>query len=184
MDTCPPQVNGKLWNRFYEPLVLLLAYGKSQGRHVKFNETSSEQDLVNTDDVLYKNFLDELAYVCDWSPGGDTVAAVAIQDGPQLIYRVAANASQGSKVELFLSDILQLLAQVYEASEEQAVNLERQISDRVMLFTAPRLRRYTRELRRAAGACLQRLKWENTKGRIVFVHVKAFLLVSLILAHN
>ena len=175
MDTCPPQVNGKLWNRFYEPLVLLLAYGKSQGKHVKSNDTSSEQDLGNTNDILYKSFLDELAYVCDCSPNGDTVAAIAIQDGPQLIYRVATNASQGSKVESFLSDILQLLAQVYEASEEQVIKLERQIFDRVMFFAAPRLRRYRRELRHAAEACLRRLKGENAKGRVAFLHARSYL---------
>ena len=86
--------------------MLLLAYGKSQEKHVKFNDISSEQDPSNTNDVLYKDFL----YVCDCSPSEDTVAATAIQDGPQLIYRVAANASQGFKIKLFLSDILQLLA--------------------------------------------------------------------------
>ena len=78
VDICPPQVNGKLWNRFYEPLVLLLAYGKSQGKHVKFNDVSSEQGVGNTNDVLYKGFLDELAYVCDCSTSGDTVVNGAI----------------------------------------------------------------------------------------------------------
>jgi hypothetical protein len=72
LDICPPQVNKKLWNRFYEPLVLLSAYGKSQGRHVKFDEASSEGYSNKT---LRKKFLDELAYICDYSPSGDTVAS-------------------------------------------------------------------------------------------------------------
>src|SRR5438046_7695627 len=45
-DPCPPQVNKKLWNRFYEPLVLLSAYGKSQGKHVKSDKAPSEGHLV------------------------------------------------------------------------------------------------------------------------------------------
>ena len=175
MDTCPPQVNAKLWNRFYEPLVLLLAYGKSQGKHVKFNDASSERELDGSYEALHKRFLDELAYVCDFSPSGDTVAAVAIQDGPQPTYWVAANTSQGSKVKPFLSDTLHLIAQVYEASEELVVKLERQISDRAISFATQRLRRYKLELDRAVKACLPRLGVVNTEGRISFVPSKASL---------
>lgn len=79
MDACPPQVNVKLWNRFYEPLILLLAYGKSQGRHVKSDEASSEMYMGGGNKTLSKKFLDELAYVCDYSPSGDTVAAIVIR---------------------------------------------------------------------------------------------------------
>src|SRR3954453_12555270 len=86
LDACPPQVNQKLWHRFYEPLTLLSAYGKSQGKHVKSYETSSEGYLDSGNKTLRKKFLDELAYTCDYLPSGGTVAAIAIQDGPQLIY--------------------------------------------------------------------------------------------------
>ena len=79
--------------------------------------------------------------MCDYSPGGDTVAAISIQDGPQLIYWVAANTSQGSKVEPFLSDILQLLGQVYDASEEKVSMLKQQISSRAIGFSTKKLQR-------------------------------------------
>lgn len=173
IDTCPPQINEKLWNRFYEPLVLLLAYGKSQGRHVKSDDTSPEIDLGNSSTSLCKRFLDELAYICDYSPGGDTVAAVAIQDGPQVIYRVAANTNQCSKVKPFLSDILQLLAKVYEANEKQVTDLERQISTRAMTFAAKKLRRYKIELEHAIDECMRILEGQNTKGRIIFIRSMA-----------
>lgn len=172
IDTCPPQVNRKLWNRFYEPLILLLAYGKSQGEHVKLNDASSEGDLGGSNNALCKKFLDELAYMCDYSPSGDTVAAIAIQDGPQPTYWVAANASQGSKVKPFLSNILQLLAQVYEASEEHVVKLERQISDCAILFSAQRLQRYKSKLKRTVKDCLLRLGGD-TEGSIHFLHPTA-----------
>ncbi|KAI4147220.1 MAG: hypothetical protein LQ340_005658, partial [Diploschistes diacapsis] len=142
MDAYPPQVNKKLWNRFYEPLILLLAYGKSQGKHVKSDEASSETCIDGSNKTLNKNLLDELAYICDYSPSGDTVSAIAIQDGPGLIYWVAANTSQGPKVKPFLSGILQLLGQVYNASDEQLSTLKHQISDRAIVFSAQKLRRY------------------------------------------
>ena len=59
-----------------------------------------------------------------------------------------------NSIKSFLSNILQLLAQVYEVSEEQVIKLGSQIFDRVISFAALRLRRYRCELRRVAGACL------------------------------
>jgi hypothetical protein len=99
LNTCPPPVNQKLWHRLYEPLILLSAYGKSQGKHVKSDDASSEGYLDGSNKTLRKKFLDELAYICDYSPSGNTVTAIAIRDGPQLIYWVAANTNQGSKVK-------------------------------------------------------------------------------------
>lgn len=159
MSTYPPQVNKKLWDRFYEPLILLLAYGKSQGRHVKSDEAWSENDKR-----LSKRFLDELAYMCDYSPSGDTVAAVAIQDGPRLTYWVAANTNKGSKVKLmksFLLSILERLGQVYNASDEHVCDLRREISDSAMKFADEKLRRYRFKVKCAIKTCLSKLETQN-----------------------
>ncbi|KAI9774032.1 MAG: hypothetical protein M1839_001917 [Geoglossum umbratile] len=164
LDACPPQVNQKLWHRLYEPLILLSAYGKSQGKHIKSDETSSEGHLDGGNTTLRKKFLDGLAYICDYSPRGDTVAAIAIQDGPQLIYWVAANTNQGSKVKPLLSDILQLLSQVYGASEERVSTLKLQISDRAMVFSARRLQYYRTMLRDTIKTCIPILEKQNTEG--------------------
>jgi len=142
---------------------------------VKSDETSSEEYLDGSNKTLSKRFLDELAYICDYSPGGDTVAAIAIQDGPHLIYWVAANTSKGSKVKPFLSDILQLLGQVYNASEERVSTLEYQISDRAMVFSAKKLRRYKLMLKRTINTCLPMLEGQNGEGRIDFTHSRASL---------
>ncbi|KAH0566495.1 hypothetical protein GP486_000113 [Trichoglossum hirsutum] len=161
--TCPPQVNPKLWNRFYEPLVLLSAYGKSQGERVKSDEILSEECIDGGVKTPRKKFLDELAYVCDFSAGGATVTAVAIQDGPQLVYWVAANDIKGARVKSFLSDILQLLGQAYDAGEEKIFELKRQVSDRAIAFSAPRLLRYRHGLRKTIKACLPALETQNNE---------------------
>jgi hypothetical protein len=163
-DACPPQVNAKLWSRFYEPLVLLAAYGKSQGSHVKSDEASSEEFIDSGSKTLRKRFLDELAYICDYSPSGDTVAAIAIEDGPQLVYWVAANTPQGSKVKPFLSDILRLLGEVYGASNEKLSTLKQQISDRAMSFSTTKLQHYRCKLNRAIKPCLTVLVNQSTEG--------------------
>lgn len=108
--------------------------------------------------TLNKNFLDELAYICDYSPSGDTVVAIAIQDGPYLVYWVAADTNQGSKVKPFLSDILQLLGQVYNASDEQVFTSKHQISDLAMMFSAQKLQRYRFMLKRMINTCIPRLE--------------------------
>ena len=164
MDAYPPQVNKKLWNRFYEPLILLRAYGKSQGKHVKSDEASSETYTDGSNKRLSERFLDELAYICDDSPSGDTVAAIAIQDGPHLIYWVAANTSQASKVKPFLSNILELLGQVYNASDEHVSALRHQISDRALVFSAQKLRRYRSMLKHMINSCLPKLQRESKEG--------------------
>ena len=173
MDACPPQVNEKLRNRFYEPLILLLAYGKSQGKHVKSDKASSEMYMGGSNKTLSKKFLDELAYICDYSPTGDTVAAIAVQDGPQLIYWVAANTSQESKVKPFLFDILELLSQVYNASDDQVSTLKHQISDRAMVFSAKKLQRYRSMLKRTINTCLPILERQSEEGRIDFTYSRA-----------
>ncbi len=53
---------------------------------VKFDEASFEEYLDGSNKTLSKRFLNELAYICDYSPDEDTVAAIAIQNGPHLIY--------------------------------------------------------------------------------------------------
>jgi hypothetical protein len=169
-ETFPPQVNPKLWNRFYEPLVLLAAYGKSQGEHTKSDQVISEEYSDDGIKTPRKKFLDELAYMCDYSAGGDTVAAIAIQDGPQLVYWVAANTSQGSRVKPFLSGILQLLGEACGASEENISALKQQISDRSMKFSVMRLRRYRDRLQRTIKACLSALERQNTEGCVNFIY--------------
>ncbi|KAK6535740.1 hypothetical protein TWF694_002188 [Orbilia ellipsospora] len=118
-DGCPPQVRPKLWQRFYEPLILLRAYGKSQGTHIK--EVYSESGHK----TIKKKFLDALAYSCDYLPGGDTVTAVAIQDGPNLAYWVASNTNQAVKLKPYLSGTLDLLSKAHNISKDGSDTLKK-----------------------------------------------------------
>ena len=179
-DTCPPQVNISLWKRFYEPLVLLSAYGKSQGKHVKSDELSSEGYFDGSGKTLRQKFLDGLAYICDYTASGKTVAAIAIQGGPQLVYWVAANTNQGPRVKPFLSNILRLLGQVYDASEERVSALTRQVSSCSIVFSTKKLQRYKLQLRNAIKTCIPVLQRQNTEGPRRF-HTPEFPSVSLIL---
>jgi len=54
--------------------------------HVKFNETSFEEYLNDSNKTLSKRFLNELAYICNYSLNEDTVITIAIQNESHLIY--------------------------------------------------------------------------------------------------
>lgn len=63
-----------------------MTYEKSQKMHVKFDETSFEEYLDDSNKTLSKRFLNELAYICDYSLDEDTVMTIAIQNESHLIY--------------------------------------------------------------------------------------------------
>ncbi len=54
--------------------------------HVKFNETSFEKYLDDSNKTLSKRFLNELAYICNYSLNEDTVMIIMIQNKSHLIY--------------------------------------------------------------------------------------------------
>lgn len=177
MNVCSSQINEKLWNRFYESLILLLTYDKSQEKHVKFDEASFELYMNDSNKTLSKKFLDELAYVCDYSSSEDTVTTIAIQNDSRLIYWVVANISQESKVNSFLFDILELLSQVYNATNEQISTLKHQISHRAIVFFIKKLQRYRFILKRTINTCLSILKRQSEEDRIDFTYSRAFIRV-------
>ncbi|KAF3927066.1 hypothetical protein AA313_de0202406 [Arthrobotrys entomopaga] len=156
-NACPPQVSPKLWKRFYEPLILLRVYGKSQGIHVKGEKSSCENYSDSNNKTIKKRFLDALAYSCDYEPGGDTVTAVAIQDAPELVYWVASNTDKRAKLEPHLNSILNLLSKAYNISADGVTALENKIFSLMVEFSSSRLRHYRAMLRGSIGVCIRRL---------------------------
>ncbi|KAK6339946.1 hypothetical protein TWF718_009335 [Orbilia javanica] len=161
---CPPQVSEDLWNKFYEPLIILAAYGKSQGPY--FKAPGDEIGSLGGKGKLYKQFLDHLAYVCDSSMGGDTVTAIAIEGGPQLKYWVAANSGRPGKSIEHIRTILGSLKEVSKpgASENTILAIKNKICNRIIEFSRDRLKSYRNKLSLTVGLCLKgHLGRENTK---------------------
>ncbi|KAK6513603.1 hypothetical protein TWF506_008040 [Arthrobotrys conoides] len=160
-DTCAPQVSQKLWQRFYEPIVLLSAYGKSQGVH--FKSTDDEEGWSDGNRDPKKQFLDQLAYICDYETGGDTVTAVAVEHGPELKYWIAGNTNKEVKLRQYITGILASLETVFDASEEHILAVQAQITDRVIELCSNRLEFYKRRLHPAAKWCIKQLQREDTE---------------------
>ena len=95
-----------------------------------------------------------------------------------------ANTSKESKIKSFLFDILQLLDQMYNASEEQVSTLEYQISDRAMIFSAQKLQRCRFMLKCTINICLSILKRQNEEDCINFTYSRASLYITdLLIKH-
>lgn len=69
-------------SRFYERLVLLYTLGSTRGEH-SYAALSIEQSIsqLPLEDV-WRRFLNELAYMCDYDKGGDTVTAIGLESSP------------------------------------------------------------------------------------------------------
>ncbi|TLD03691.1 uncharacterized protein PgNI_11571 [Pyricularia grisea] len=111
----------KLLRRFYEPINLLFALGKTRGERT----ITSEND--GTDEFKRRQFLNDLAYICDFTKGGATTTAIAVEDcAEQYIFWFALNATGvvADRAERFLgtslSTIQQSLGDETAAAKEQS----------------------------------------------------------------
>lgn len=132
--------NRKLFRRFYEPLVLLYTLGQSRGQRSQSPAIDDQScDGVSFSEVR-RRFLRDLAYMCDYQKGGDTVTAIAVEDTPQsFICWVAANKDPRSKVESFLRKLLATLKCTGEAGEVTLANV---IASKCITFAKPRIKAY------------------------------------------
>jgi hypothetical protein len=104
----------KLLHRFYEPLGLLFALGTTRGEHTDKTLPPFEQADLLTDQQLKRQFLDELAFLCDYKKGGDSCTAIALGETPQhYVFWVAANKCPEKRIVPFLIRLLKILEEAH-----------------------------------------------------------------------
>ena len=90
-------------SRFYEPLVLLYTLGSTRGEHTAAALPPDENICELPLKELRRRFLNELAYVCDYNKGGDTVTAIGLESTPQrYVFWVGANTSPQKRIVPFV----------------------------------------------------------------------------------
>jgi hypothetical protein len=100
----------KLLHRFYEPLGLLFALGTARGEHTHKTLPPFEQVDSLTAQQLRRQFLDELAFLCDHKKGGDSCTAIALGQTPQhCVFWIAANKCPERQIVPFLIELLKIL---------------------------------------------------------------------------
>lgn len=156
-----PRLDNKyrLLSRFYEPLVLLRTLGQTRGQHV------SHADYSSTETSARRQFLNDLAFMCDFEKGGDTVTAAAIQNLPeQAIIWIAANTNHDEKVVKFISSILRKLKGILPNTTVDKAQVDL-IAFKCIEFNKNRIKAYKRLLQKHVQQSLEILKSDpNHKG--------------------
>jgi hypothetical protein len=119
-DLSTSYLSPKLLHRFYEPLGLLFALGKTRGEHTHKTLPLFEQVDSLTAPQLRRQFLDELAFLCDHKKGGDSCTAIALGQTPQhWVFWVAANKCPEKEIVPFLIELLKILEEAQGKGDEQ-----------------------------------------------------------------
>ncbi|KAI9669193.1 MAG: hypothetical protein M1817_004735 [Caeruleum heppii] len=138
----------KLLRRFYEPLVLLSVLDSVRGPQLGREPlVLPGPDTLGTAE-LSREFVNQVAYICDFKTGGDTVTACALESTPAtVIIWLAANRAIGAKVIDFLRHILENLRGMSDASVERRQVSEQSLFSNIVRFGIQRAKTYQRFLR-------------------------------------
>lgn len=145
--------NKRILSRFYEPLILLCTLGRTRGEHRPANLPRSGDVSAWPIKHVRRLFLNQLAFLCDYDTGGDSVTAIGIQHTPeQRIFWIAANNCPSKKIAPFLQDRLLQLKIVAEsriASDEFMAQFLSSCID----YAKPRIKAYLHFFMRIFRAC-------------------------------
>ena len=140
----PLDANGRLLRRFYEPLILLSVLDPTRG--------AQRPDLITDRGLdepskLWRNFLDQLSWLCDSETGGDTVTAVAAQKTvDHSCFWVTANSTSRHKARKHLTWLFEQLNQLCTANSVSTNRFEEAIVAQCIKFSARRVKTYTERL--------------------------------------
>jgi hypothetical protein len=148
----------RILSRFYEPLILLCTLGRTRGEHRPADFPRSADVTSWPLKYVRRLFLNQLAFLCDYDTGGDSVTAISIQHTPQQrIFWIAANICPSKKIAPFVQDRLLLLKYVAESRVA--------IDEAIDPFLAacidhakPRIKAYSHFFTRQLKACRENLE--------------------------
>lgn len=149
--------HNRLLCRFYEPLALLHILDPNGDKRIP---RCPSQDLITSSlhpQELRRTFLEQLAYVCDFVKGGDTVTAIALEAHPSgATYWIASNKEPNEGVILYVHEILKLLGNLSSPSSEGSrKTLEDRIASKCVQFNARRVKAYQTLIRKPLKICLE-----------------------------
>lgn len=130
-------------SRFYEPLVLLYTLGSTRGEHTCAVLSNQENVSHMPLKELRRKFLSDLAYMCDFDKGGDTVTAIGLESTPQrYIFWVASNSCPQKKIVPFLNSLLTKLRDMTASPTLFTPEEVNDIAEHCINFAAPRIKKY------------------------------------------
>ncbi|KAI0453611.1 hypothetical protein F5B21DRAFT_276238 [Xylaria acuta] len=134
----------KLWNRFYEPLILLRVLGQTRGDH---SPRLQQQPLYRV--------LDNLSYLCDYEKGGSTTTAIGLEDGPvKYKFWIASNDAKKATVNAkFLKSALLDVKTIITISESSRIEAAERFICRCLDHAKKRIEKEVKLLRREIQNC-------------------------------
>ncbi|KAI0439825.1 hypothetical protein F4803DRAFT_553696 [Xylaria telfairii] len=135
----------KLWNRFYEPLILLRVLGQTRGDH---SPRALEQPLYR--------LLDNLSYLCDYDKGGSTTTAIGLEDDPaKYKFWVASNdAKKAATNAKFLKTALSDVKAILTTPESSRIEAAERFTGRCLNHAKRRIEKEVKLLRREIEKCM------------------------------
>ena len=141
--------------RFYEPLVLQDALGRTRGDHIPRSPLDDSDEPYSDEWRLRRQFIESLAFICDYKKGGTTVTAVALEETPAAtVFWVVSNDGVTTEVTTFLEDMLRDLAHVNEVDATSLKETEENIFTRIVDFGKERVQAYGQFLQKPLEKCL------------------------------
>lgn len=140
----------KLIYRLYEALYLLEILGRVRGPH---NVTNLDFSTIF---AIRRRFLKNLAFLCDYTKGGPTTAAVAIEDGQSCnTIWVASNEGPEEAVRIFLTTVITKARAYHREPDDQKVNTEADLTNICVDFASSRIKKQARGLSSSTRRCRQ-----------------------------
>ena len=160
-----PRLNSsKLMMRFYEPLVLLHVLDRQTEQRLPCSQEDESTDHLPQRQTQ-RMFLEQLAFICDYTKGGDTVTALAIEACPSdVTFWIASNTTPKQKVISFLQEILGLLKSASLSSSSEILSqLENEIAIICVKFASAKIGMYLKMLREPLEKCMKLLRLGTTE---------------------
>jgi hypothetical protein len=147
----PPRLDPykRLLCRFYEPLILLEALGKTRGNHIM---APRDADVLQS---ARRRFLRNLSFICDYEKGGRTCTAIGLEECKDCYnFWFASNAANTGRITDFLESALEALSKVPSLSSDQRQTLEAEFTRKCIDFASKRVKDEASFMRRAIESCL------------------------------
>jgi hypothetical protein len=166
-------------SRFYEPLILMHTLGSVRKEHTRSEQFSHLRISEMSIRDARHQFLADLAYVCDYEKGGDTVTAIGLQTTPQgYVYLVAANTCPNKKIVPFLKSLLEQLRLISRGEKATSEVSENILTEMCVSFAARRIKAYCSLLRPLFAKCttyLEARKYDDSRYPFGQVIIFAFI---------
>lgn len=142
----------RLLNRFFEPLFLLLALGKTRGEHFPGPVEGNSKQSIR------RKFFNNIAYLCDYTKGGDSTSAIGIEECDDCYNFWIASNQTSTEIRDFVEQSLSEIR--YHLSLEQSLRSEdaQRFIHKCIAFAQPRINKEAKILSNVFKKCIRYLE--------------------------